>query len=153
MSFVLPNFIGFQEHKMDSKFRVSIPVAWRPQEGEQLILQEADRYGHKYIRVLTLDAFAQIEQEISETQGVDNGDIREAIEVLYDGILAVTVNNQGKLLIPKDWSLRADIAAESNVILAGRGRYFDIFNTDSYAKIKTAQKANVNEKFSKSKIF
>ncbi|PAW60142.1 MAG: hypothetical protein B9S37_10630 [Verrucomicrobiia bacterium Tous-C3TDCM] len=153
MSFVLPNFIGFQEHKMDSKFRVSIPVAWRPQEGEQLILQETDRYGFKYIRVLTVGAFAQIEKEISETQGVDIGDIREAIEILYEGILAVTINNQGKLLIPKDWSTRANISAESNVILVGRGRYFDICNADDYAKIKEAQKANVNEKFSKIKIF
>jgi DNA-binding transcriptional regulator/RsmH inhibitor MraZ len=84
---------------------------------------------------------------------VDIGDIREAIEILYEGILAVTINNQGKLLIPKDWSTRANISAESNVILVGRGRYFDICNAGDYAKIKEAQKANVNEKFSKIKIF
>lgn len=138
---------------MDSKYRVSIPVAWRPQEGDQLILQEADRYGYKYIRVLTLTAFAQIEQEINETQGVDAGDIREAIEMLYESILPVTINNQGKLLIPKEWSTRANIAAESNVTLAGRGRYFDICNSEHNLRIKELQKANVSEKFSKIKIF
>lgn len=153
MSFVLPKYNGFQEHKVDPKYRVAIPVAWRPEEGEQLILQESSRYGIRCIRVLTLAAFAEMEQNIRQHADRGMGQIREALELLYSGIIPVTVNNQGKLLIPKDWSNRANINAESAVTLVGRGDYFDIYNSADYAKVSETQKARVSEAFGDLNIF
>ena len=153
MSFVLPKYNGFQEHKVDPKYRVAIPVAWRPEEGEQLILQESSRQGTPYIRVLTLAAFAEMEQNIRQHPDRSAGQIREALEWLYAGILPVTVNNQGKLLIPKEWSTRAHIAAESSVMLVGRGNYFDIYSSADYAKVNDTQKARVLDGFGDLNIF
>ncbi len=132
---------------MDPKYRVAIPVVWRPEEGEQLILQESNRYGTPCIRVMTLAAFAEMERNIREHVGSTVGQKREALELLYAGIIPVTVNNQGKLLIPKEWSTRANIAAESAVRLVGRGEYFDIYNSADYEKVNQTQKARVNEVF------
>lgn len=153
MSDGLPQFSGFQEHKMDPKYRVAIPVDWRPVEGEQLILQESSRYGIPCIRVLTMPAFAEMERNIREHEGSTIGQKREALELLYSGILPVTVNIQGKLLIPKDWSTRANIAAESSVRLVGRGNYFDLYNNADYEKVSATQKARVNEAFGDLGIF
>lgn len=153
MSFVLSQFNGFQEHKMDPKYRISIPVAWRPEEGQQLILQESKRYGIHCVRVLTLAAFADMERDIREYPNRTTGQIREALEFLHAGILPVNVNNQGKLLIPKEWSLRANLQAETTVTMVGRGKYFDIYNSDDYAKVYQAQQANVSEGFGDLGIF
>ena len=65
----------------------------------------------------------------------------------------MTVTNQGKLLIPKEWSLRANLEAESTVTMVGRGKYFDIFNSVDYGKVLEQQTANVNEAFGDLGIF
>ena len=138
---------------MDPKYRVAIPVVWRPEEGEQLILQESQRYGIPCIRVLTMPAFAEMEKNIREHEDRTVGQKREALEALYAGILPVTVNNQGKLLIPKEWSTRANIAAEANVRLVGRGDYFDIYNSADFAQVDQKQKASVLAAFGDLGIF
>ena len=43
-----------------------------------------------------------------------------------------TVNEQGKLLIPKDLSERAGIDPESDVVLAGRGMNFEIWSKTNF---------------------
>jgi DNA-binding transcriptional regulator/RsmH inhibitor MraZ len=153
MSFVLSQFNGFQEHKMDPKYRISIPVAWRPEEGQQLILQQSKRYGIPCVRVLTLAALADMERDIREHPGITAGQIREGLEFLHAGIIPVNVNNQGKLLIPKEWSLRANLQADSNVMMVGRGEYFDIYNSADYAKVYETQQNNVNATFGELGIF
>jgi DNA-binding transcriptional regulator/RsmH inhibitor MraZ len=153
MSFALPQFNGFQEHKMDPKYRVAIPASWRPEEGQQLILQESSRYGVPCVRVLTLAAFAEMERIIRSSTQHSAGEIREALEFLHASILPVSVNNQGKLLIPKEWSQRAHLAAESTVMMVGRGEYFDIYNGADYAKVFENQKARVAQNFGNLGIF
>lgn len=153
MSFALPQFNGFQEHKMDPKYRVAIPASWRPEEGQQLILQESQRYGIPCVRVLTLTAFAEMERIIRESTSHSAGERREALEFLHAGILPVQVNNQGKLLIPKDWSQRAHLEAETTVMMVGRGEYFDIFNRADYAKVYETQKTRVAQNFGDLGIF
>lgn len=143
MSFEFPKFHGFQEHKMDPKYRVAIPVAWRPEEGEQLILQEASSGGVQCIRVNTMAAFEDVVDMIKNRSGRSAGEVRDALGYLYASIEKVNVNSQGKLLIPKDWSIRANIAAESTVMLVGRGEYFDICNSDDYITVQQQQKARV----------
>ena len=42
------------------------------------------------------------------------------------------VNEQGKLLVPKDLSEMAGIAPDSDVVLAGRGMNFEIFSKANF---------------------
>jgi DNA-binding transcriptional regulator/RsmH inhibitor MraZ len=102
---------------------------------------------------MTLPAFAEMERNIREHDGSTMGQKREALEALYAGILPVTVNNQGKLLIPKEWSIRANIAAEGNVRLVGRGNYFDIYSSVDFELVDKKQKASVLEAFGDLGIF
>ncbi len=53
-----------------------------------------------------------------------------------------TLNDQGKLLVPKDLSEKAGITADSDVMLAGRGIHFEIWsktNFDKVLEIETAE--------------
>jgi len=47
----------------------------------------------------------------------------------------VTLNDQGKLLIPKDLSEKTGIAADSDVMLAGRGIHFEIWSKTNFDKV------------------
>jgi DNA-binding transcriptional regulator/RsmH inhibitor MraZ len=55
-----------------------------------------------------------------------------------------TLNEQGKLLVPKDLSEKAGIEADSDVVLAGRGIHFEIWskkNFDIKLAIETSEEA------------
>ena len=47
----------------------------------------------------------------------------------------VTVNDQGKLLVPKDLSEKAGIAADTEVMLAGRWIHFEIWSKTNFDKV------------------
>jgi DNA-binding transcriptional regulator/RsmH inhibitor MraZ len=46
-----------------------------------------------------------------------------------------SVNDQGKLLVPKDLSEAAGIAAESEVVLAGRGLHFEVWSKTNHVRV------------------
>ena len=45
------------------------------------------------------------------------------------------VNEQGKLLVPKDLSEKAGIEADSEVVLAGRGIHFEIWSKANFERV------------------
>ena len=122
---------GFNPYKMDPKFRVSIPPAWRPGVGEVLFLLFAKEHDLPVVKVLSQAAYNEKVERI-QTSGKP---LREKDQLL--GRLAMlsreaTVNDQGKLLVPKDLSEPAGIAAESEVVLAGRGNFFQIWSKANF---------------------
>lgn len=153
MAFSLPKFSGFIEHKVDPKYRIAIPAAWRATEGEQFVLQQFLKNGLTIIRVLTVEALEAMVTTIENHSKRTAGEIREAKEFLYAHIITVTLNAQGKLLIPKEWSERANIKAESSIVLVGRGDYFEIYNSSDYPTIDRSQKARVFESMADLGIF
>ena len=46
-----------------------------------------------------------------------------------------TLNDQGKLLVPKDLSEKAGITENSDVMLAGRGIHFEIWSKTNFDKV------------------
>lgn len=152
MSFSLPKYFGVNEHKMDPKFRVSIPSAWRPEDGEQLILRNLTDCSIPHIQVLTEAALAKAVADIEKTE-CTSGEIRDAIQLLYRSIQIVRISNQGKLQIPKEWSLQANIPAESKVILSGSGEYFEIYEPSVFAAIDSAQKSSVSGTMAHTHLF
>lgn len=127
MSDLEQQYRGFNPYKMDPKFRVSVPTAWRPAAGEVLFLLFSKAHDMPVIKVLSEAAFRE------RVEIVKNSDLSPARKNAKLGSLSmlcreVSVNEQGKLLVPKDLSEKADIAADSEVILAGRGMHFEIWN-------------------------
>ncbi len=123
---------GFHPYKMDPKFRVSIPPLWRPVAGEPLFLLYSTQHDMSLVRVLSQEAYAE---KVALIRGSDEMTPKEKSDML--GTLAMlsheaSLNDQGKLLVPKDLSEKAGITAESEVMLVGRGNFFQIWNRSTF---------------------
>ena len=125
---------GYFSYKMDPKFRVSIQPGWRPANGEILRLQESKAHGMPVIKVLTQEAF-DFRVKIIEDSDLSPKKKLDKMGNLYMRCREASVNEQGKLLIPKELSEKAGIAAEGEVVLAGRGLHFEIWSKANHARL------------------
>jgi MraZ protein len=127
-------YMGYTPYKMDPKYRVSIPTAWRPAAGEVLYLLSSKTHEMPVIKVLSQQAFDE------RVETVKNSDLTPAKKTAMLGRLSMlcrvaSVNDQGKLLVPKDLSEAAGISAESEVVLAGRGMHFEVWSKANHVRV------------------
>ena len=133
-------YMGYTPYKMDPKYRVSIPTAWRPAAGEVLFLLSSKTHDMPVIKVLSQQAFDE------RVETVKNSDLTPAKKTAMLGRLSMlcrvaSVNDQGKLLVPKDLSEAAGIAAESEVVLAGRGMHFEVWSKANHGRVLEIEQA------------
>ena len=136
-------YTGFHPYKIDPKFRVSIQASWRHEPGEAFYLLIAKDLGFPLVRVLTKAAYQH------KVDTINNSDKTPAEKNRLLAKLALfsrqaTVNEQGKLLVPKDLSEQAGISPDSEVVMAGRGMAFEIWSRpifDEYFEKLTAEDA------------
>jgi DNA-binding transcriptional regulator/RsmH inhibitor MraZ len=122
---------GFKPFKMDPKYRVSIPTGWRPEPGASLFMMYASQNDMPFVKVLSQEAYDE------KVALIQNSEKTPAEKGRMLGKLAMfsreaSLNDQGKLLVPKDLSERAGIAADSEVMLAGRGIHFEIWSPSNF---------------------
>lgn len=127
-------YMGYTAYKMDPKFRVSIPTAWRPAAGEALYLLSSKTYDMPVIKVLSQEAFNE------RVETVKNSELTPAKKTAMLGRLSMlcrvaSVNDQGKLLVPKELSEAAGMSAEDEVVLAGRGMHFEVWSKTNHARV------------------
>lgn len=138
------HYKGFKPFKMDPKFRVSVPVAWRPEAGASLFLLFSKEHEMPVVKVLSQEAYDEKVELIkgSDKTPAEKGKMLGKLAMLCR---EASLNEQGKLLVPKDLSEKAGIAADSDVMLAGRGIHFEIWsksNFDKVLEIETSQEEN-----------
>lgn len=132
---------GFKPFKMDPKFRVSVPVAWRPEAGASLFLLFSKKYEMPVVKVLSQDAYDE-KVELIQTSDKTPAEKGKLLGKLAMLCREASLNEQGKLLVPKDLSEKSGIEADGDVFLAGRGIYFEIWskaNFDKVLEIETAE--------------
>lgn len=138
------HYKGFKPFKMDPKFRVSVPGAWRPEAGASLFLLFSKEHDMPVVKVLSQQAYDEKVELIkgSDKTPAEKGKMLGKLAMLCR---EASLNDQGKLLVPKDLSEKAGIAADSDVMLAGRGIHFEIWskaNFDTVLEIETSQEEN-----------
>jgi MraZ protein len=134
---------GFKPFKMDPKFRVSIPTAWRPEAGASLFLLFSKEHEMPVVKVLSQEAYDEKVELIQGSQKTP-AEKNQMLGKLAMLCREATLNEQGKLLVPKDLSEKAGIEADSDVVLAGRGIHFEIWskkNFDIKLAIETSEEA------------
>ena len=131
MSTTNQRYKGFKPFKMDPKFRVSIPTAWRPEAGASLFLLFSKEHEMPVVKVLSQEAYDEKVELIkgSDKTPAEKGKMLGKLAMLCR---EASLNEQGKLLVPKDLSELAGINAESDVILAGRGIHFEIWSKANF---------------------
>jgi MraZ protein len=127
---------GFKPFKMDPKYRVSIPTAWRPEAGASLFLLFSKEHDMPVVKVLSQEAY---DEKVELIKGSDKTPAEKSKMLGKLAMLCreASLNEQGKLLVPKDLSELAGISAESDVMLAGRGIHFEIWSKANF-EIKLA---------------
>ena len=125
---------GFNPYKMDPKFRVSIPPSWRPEAGVPLFLLFSKAHGLPVVKVLSEAAYNE-KVALIKGSGKTPKDQSQMLGRLAMLSREATLNDQGKLLVPKDLSEQAGITADADVTLAGRGNYFEIWSMANFAVV------------------
>lgn len=119
---------------MDPKYRISIQPSWRPEVGGVLFLLFSRKHDMPVVKVLSQEAYDERVESIqsSDKTPAEKGNMLGKLAMLCR---EVTLNDQGKLLVPKDLSEKAGIAADSDVMLAGRGSHFEIWSKANFDKM------------------
>jgi DNA-binding transcriptional regulator/RsmH inhibitor MraZ len=123
------------DYKMDPKFRVSVPVDWRPETEETAIrLQLSKEHELPVIKVYSEEEFDLKFEQVAQS------DLTPAKKQQIVGHLRMmskkaTVSSQGKLTVPKDWSEKIGLKADGPVILAGRGPFYMLCTAETFDRI------------------
>lgn len=144
MSSTNQRYTGFKPAKMDPKFRVSIQPSWRPEVGATLFLMFSKEHDMAVVKVLSQEAY---NEKVELIKGSDKTPKEKNTTLGKLAMLCreATLNDQGKLLVPKDLSEKAGITENSDVMLAGRGIHFEIWsktNFDKVLEIETSTEEN-----------
>ena len=127
--------MGFRPVKVDPKFRVSIPPAWRPEEGESLYLLLSRDHEMPLVKVLTKAAYDRRVSQVLASPNLSDMERSKTLGTLAMLCRVVTLNEQGKLLVPKDLSERAGIEPDSDAVLSGRGMHFELWSQSNFNRM------------------
>jgi DNA-binding transcriptional regulator/RsmH inhibitor MraZ len=128
-------YLGFKPYAIDAKYRFAVPPAWRPEPetGGILYLLFSRTNAMPMLKVLTQAGYDE-RVTIVEASTLDEATKRQTLGSLAMLCREATLNEQGKLLIPKDLSEQAEIKPDSEIMLVGRHRHFEIWAKQHFEK-------------------
>ncbi|MFT3991454.1 MAG: division/cell wall cluster transcriptional repressor MraZ [Luteolibacter sp.] len=129
---------------MDPKFRVSVPTNWRPVPAAPLFLLFSREYDMPVVKVLSEAAYNE-KVELIKASDHTPAEKNKKLGKLAMLCREVTLNDQGKLLVPKDVSEKAEISADLEVVLAGRGIHFEIWSKKNFERVLEIETAAEEE--------
>ncbi len=126
------------DYKMDPKYRVSVPVSFRPDGEETIRLQISNLHEVPVIKVFTSAAFEDKFRRVRESNLTQSrkDEIEGSLRMLSK---EVSINPQGKLTVPKDWAEDVGLQADGPVKLAGRGGYYMLCTEENFKRIAKAE--------------
>jgi DNA-binding transcriptional regulator/RsmH inhibitor MraZ len=135
MSDQFQQYKGTYPYKTDSKNRVNVVAAWRPQPGENLYLMASFDYRSELpiIKVLTDEGIASRLKTVDESD-LDTGEKADMKSDLKRNLRDGNLNDQGRLLIPKDFANHAGIEPDAEVYLVAGDSHFEVWSKENYAK-------------------
>lgn len=140
------SFEGVYDFKVDAKYRISVPAEWRPGRGEAVPLRllKWRTYDVPVLKALTDRAF---EAMIASIDGADlpAGVKNQRKGLVYSRNTPVTINDQGKLLIPKKLAEEHGLEAGGAVHLYGRGTNFDLVSPRDHSAMQAAEEALLDD--------
>jgi DNA-binding transcriptional regulator/RsmH inhibitor MraZ len=133
------------DYKMDPKGRVSIPVDWRPAQGEKLRLMIQESYEFPVVVVLTAAEFEERLRTVAEDQELPLVERRQIVGAMHARARSVVLNEQGKLLVPQPVLEACGLRANAAVKLVGRGKYFEIWSPENFAVVEERENVNLKK--------
>lgn len=123
-------FFGNFVHSVDAKGRVAVPVVYRkklaPDEDTFVLVPGRDRA----IEARLIRDWEEYESQILENQPEYAPEALRSKRYLYSRSAEVSLDNQGRLLLPRHLLEEAEITNEA--VVAGMGSFFELWNPERY---------------------
>lgn len=125
-------FMGRFNHTIDPKGRLSIPSKYREILGDEFVVSKGM---DGCLFVYANDAWKAFEEKLASLPLI-NREARQFARFFLSGAQYVTVDKQGRILMPQD--LREFAGLEKDVVLAGTGGRIEIWSLEKWNE-NTAQ--------------
>lgn len=119
-------FMGRYNHTIDPKGRLSIPSKFREILGDEFVVSKGM---DGCLFVYAIDDWKVFEAKLASLPLI-NVEARQFARYFLSGAQYVTVDKQGRILMPQD--LREFAALEKDVVLAGMGGRIEIWSLDKW---------------------
>lgn len=119
-------FMGRYNHTIDPKGRLSIPSKYREILGDEFVVSKGM---DGCLFVYANDAWKAFEEKLASLPLI-NREARQFARFFLSGAQYVTVDKQGRILMPQD--LREFAGLERDVVLAGAGGRIEIWSLEKW---------------------
>ena len=119
-------FMGRYNHTIDPKGRLSIPSKYREILGDEFVVSKGM---DGCLFVYANDAWQAFEEKLASLPLI-NREARQFARFFLSGAQYVTVDKQGRILMPQD--LREFAGLEKDVVLAGAGGRIEIWSLEKW---------------------
>ena len=135
-------FSGQSDYTLDDKGRLTVQRDWRMEgvEGETLHLVP-DSKG-TCLRVMRPDRFVQFGEEAREQPGMDAKKHRLFMRNFFSNSTAVTMDKQGRIMIPADYCTRLKLKGSVRVL--GCGDLFEVWNKKMFEEHHAEEQVEYN---------
>jgi MraZ protein len=124
-------FVGAHERQLDDKGRLALPAPYRAHLGEHCYLVKGT---DKCVEVIPSEAFEQFGRELIAK--VERGELTlNRQRALASSAVLAAVDKQGRINIEEKLRTYADLALETQVVVAGNLIRLEIWSPDRYARV------------------
>ena len=126
-------FKGSSRNTVDAKGRITVPVRWRGELSENLVVMYglSNRADDKYLQLMNLDVFEKTYGGIASSSMYDSA-FGRAKRFILSNAEDVNLDKSDRLLIPQHLIKYAGLGGE--ILLFGVGDHVEIWDPERYAR-------------------
>lgn len=126
-------FVGTLDgYRLDSKGRLSVPTKWRERLGREFYTVAVTVRGCKCLTLYPVEHFENMYEAMQ--QGTENQKYDAATSFL-DNAEEASLDAQGRFTVNQRLKQEALLGNETTVVLKGKGKVIEVWNTEEYEKI------------------
>ncbi len=128
-------YAGEFRHALDSKNRVTIPSRWRAEtDGEFFAVPDPQG---QFLMVLPPPEFDRVKSVVESNTAIAPADRRKFLRRFYSLAQVVSVDRQGRVLLPEEHCRQLDLSGD--VVLIGTHSRMEIWNPQRWAAAKAEE--------------
>ncbi|MGA0093352.1 MAG: division/cell wall cluster transcriptional repressor MraZ [Chthoniobacterales bacterium] len=129
-------YAGEFRHAVDTKHRVTVPSRWRSDDDKEEFFAVPDP-GGDFLMILPPHEFDRVKSDVEANASIAPSDRRKFIRRFYSLAQIVTVDKQGRILLPEEYCRR--LGLEGEVVLIGTHSRMEIWNPQRWTEATAAE--------------
>ena len=125
----MPDFFASYNNKIDAKGRVSVPAAFRTELGDEKTIYCIASLADPAIDIYTRAHIKELTNDFKAKHGVNSMEFRRFQSVMSGDLFPVTIDGDGRIILPED--LRAFARIGEQAVFVGAGAYFQIWEPET----------------------